>query len=97
MSIKIVVEKLDVQVKNGTNARGPWQIREQEVWAFFVDRQGVPHSHPSRAVVNLAENEQPYPPGDYTLSPTSFYSGNYAGIMFKPRLVPLKQTLKAAA
>jgi len=97
MSIRIVVETIDVQVKSGTNARGPWQIREQEVWAYFFNREGKPHAHPSRCVVNLADDQQPYPVGDYTLSPTSFFGGKYNSIMFSPRLIPARAPVSKAA
>lgn len=97
MSIRVAIENEQVEVKSGTNSRGPWQIREQECWAYLCNRDGTPQKHPSRIVVTLEDNQQPYPIGDYTVAPTSFYVGQYGSLMFRARLHPVKQAVRSAA
>lgn len=97
MSIKVAIEVVDVQVKTGTNSRGPWQIREQEAWAHLKNRDGTDQRHPTRIVLNLDEQQQPYPIGEYTIAGTSFYAGKYSSLMFSPRLVPLRPAVAKVA
>lgn len=97
MSIRVSIENEQVNVKSGTNSRGPWQIREQEAWAYLSNRDGSAHKHPSRIVISLEAEQAPYPVGDYTVSPTSFYVGQYGSLMFRARLQLLKQPVRAAA
>lgn len=91
MTIKIVVESLNVNERNGNNERGPWSIREQEMWAHLVDREGKAQPHPSRITIKLDKDQPAYAVGEYTLAPQSFYSGKFASLMFVPRLLPIKQ------
>lgn len=97
MSIKIVVEEVNVDTKTGVGAKGPWRIDEQEAFAYLADRKGKLHAHPTRISVRLEDGQAPYPIGEYTVAPASFYAGKYNSLMFSVRLVPMRAQVKAAA
>ncbi|CAL61687.1 putative Helix-destabilizing protein [Herminiimonas arsenicoxydans] len=94
MTIKIVVEEVNVDVKTGVGAKGPWRIEEQEVFAYLADRKCKLHAHPTRITVRLEDGQLPYPIGEYTISPNSFYAGKYNSLMFSARLVPMRAAVK---
>lgn len=95
MSIQLSIESEQVNVKSGNNARGPWQIREQEAWAYLVNRDGTAQKYPTRVMVQLEENQPPYAAGAYTIAPSSFYPGQFGSLMFKVRLVPVRAKVAA--
>lgn len=97
MSIKIKVESSSVNVKEGVGKRGAYRIREQEVWAIFHNKDGSPQPHPTRCVINLDDNQEPHPVGEYTLAPTSFFQGDFGAIRVSPKLVPLRPVAARAA
>ncbi|MBF8179804.1 helix-destabilizing protein [Herminiimonas contaminans] len=76
---------------------GSWRIDEQEAFAYLADRKGKLHAHPTRITVRLEDGQSPYPIGEYTVAPASFYAGKYNSLMFSVRLVPMRATVKAAA
>lgn len=86
MSIRILVKSSTVHTKAG-NAKGsgkPYSIREQ---AAALDT-GLDFPDPIRIALN--NDQPPYAPGVYTLSPDSFKAGAYGAIEVSryPRLVP---------
>jgi hypothetical protein len=73
--IRIEVVSAQVHEKKGTaNATGkPYCIREQDAYAYTVDRNGETEKHPQKIVIGLDRDEPGYQPGMYTLLPQSFY------------------------
>lgn len=84
LNVKFEVTSNNVEVKSGTNGRGPWQIREQEAFMFRGDDK-----YPEKVVVTLDDNAQPYQPGFYELDEKSLYAGKYNQLQIRPRLRPL--------
>lgn len=98
--LKIQVETLVVDAKNGTSAKTgkPYSIREQEAWAFTYDRDGKPHPHPQRIRLTLDDDQlQPYPIGTYQLDPASLYVDRFGQIAIRARLRPMVQAATKAA
>lgn len=83
-NVKFEITTTQVDVKSGTNARGPWQIREQVAHMFKNDDK-----YPEQVVVALDEGSQPYPVGFYELDEKSFYVGKYKQLQCRPRLRPI--------
>lgn len=100
MSLKIEVKTTEVHTKSGIAAKTgkPYSIREQEAWAYTTDRNGQPNPYPQRIRVTLDDEQTPYPVGLHTISPSSFYVGQFDQMMFRVRLQPLgaQQAAKAA-
>jgi len=90
MSIRIQVSSTDTRDTRYTSKRTGKPDKEQTVWAFLTDRSGNPDPHPTRINVLMAADDQPYPVGDYTLHPSSFYVGDYGKLTLTTRLAPIK-------
>lgn len=97
--IKIEIESSEVRVKSGVAAKTgkPYQIPEQKGYAYLLDRDGKPNRHPSPLIIALRDGQQPYPPGVYTLAPSSFYTDRFDNLALSPVLVPVAQQVKQAA
>ena len=79
--IKIEVKSAEVTTKSGIAAKTgkPYSIREQEAWAFLCSVTG-PQPYPSRTVLNLEDDQPPYPPGQYTIDASSIYVGDFGSL-----------------
>ena len=91
--LKIQVETMVVDAKNGTSAKTgkPYFIREQEAWMFGFDREGKPHPHTQRIRLTLDDDQQPYPVGTYQLDPASIYVDRFNQIAIRARLRSVAQ------
>lgn len=97
--LRVIVESAHVNEKSGTSARSgkPYRIREQEVYVYLVDSQGVEKKFPAAMRVSL-DDVAPYQPGEYMLSPDCLYVGDFGRLVvgritLKPRQT---QNIKAA-
>jgi hypothetical protein len=92
--LKIEIEKADVNVKSGVSARNQkqYQIREQNA---YVHIPGQKYPQPIKLV--LADDQQPYAPGSYTLAPESFFVGRFGDLQCRPRLAPVVARTQGAA
>jgi len=100
MSIKIEVKEAISKTKSGVSARTskPYTIREQEAWAYTVGRDGKPHPYPVRISITLNDDQtEPYPVGNYTISPASFYANRFNGLECGLILQPLAAAARQAA
>lgn len=97
--IKIEVSSTEVTHKTGTSSKTnkPFDIPEQEAWAFFHDREGRLNPHPTRVRLTLDKDQAPYPAGNYSLAPESLYADQWGQISIRARLRPIPQAVKAAA
>src|SRR5512135_1652997 len=79
MSIRIDVKSVNVVENSGTaKASGkPYTIRKQTAWAHVVDQDGKPYDYPSRIELQLEHDQAPFPVGQYTIAPASFFVGDY--------------------
>lgn len=97
--LKIQVEALMVEAKNGTSAKTgkPYSIREQEAWAYTFDRDGKPHPHPQRIRLTLDDDQKPYEVGTYQLDAASIYVDRFGQIAIRARLRSVQPALSKAA
>jgi hypothetical protein len=97
--IKIEITSAEVRIKTGTSVRTgkAYNIREQDGYAHTYDREGKPNRYPVRLSVSLEDDQPPYPPGVYTLSPESLYTNRYNQLEIKPVLRPVQQSVAKAA
>ncbi|MDE1715940.1 single-stranded DNA-binding protein [Chromobacterium amazonense] len=67
-----------------------FQIPEQTVWVYGVDKDGNQDRHPYRSQVSLEKGQKPYEPGDYTIHPFSCRFNNYgSAVQMNMRLIPI--------
>lgn len=73
--IKIEIASTDVGVKSGVAVKTgkPYSIREQQAFAYVLDRDGQPQKYPQAIRINLRDDQAPYAVGLYTVDPRSFY------------------------
>jgi hypothetical protein len=73
--IKIEISSASVDVKSGVSARTgkPYSIREQQGFAYIVDRDGNPQRYPEKIRINLRDDQPPYAVGNYAVDARSFY------------------------
>lgn len=96
MSIRIVVNSTEVRTIPFVYKRGPksgqsGSMHKQAAWAFCLTQDGKENPYPEKIEVDLREGQQPYPAGEYTLHPSSFWvGGQYGGLNCSPRLAPIK-------
>lgn len=88
--MKIEVQSTEVTTQAGLITKGPRQgqpysIRKQVVWVYLSSAP-----YPVRAVINLDDNAQPYPVGNYELSEQSFYVDKFGSLALgRLHLIPL--------
>lgn len=78
MSILIEVKSPVVTEINGTSKAGkPYHMRKQTAWAYTFDQHGKPQPFPERIEFNLNDQQEPFGAGRYTISPQSFFVGDF--------------------
>lgn len=76
--LKIEIKSTLITEVSGTSKAGkPYHIRKQSAWVHTFDQAGNPQPFPERVEFNLAEQQPAYPVGVYTLSPKSFFVGDF--------------------
>lgn len=85
--IRIEIESQAFKTKTGTSQKTgkPYTIREQSAFLF---RDG--EKYPERIALILDDSATPYPPGSYSLHPSSFSVNRYYQLQVRPILSPLK-------
>ena len=104
MSIQIEIKSTAINSKNVTAKQGQragqvMTITEQEAYAHTFDANGNKHAYPTRIVLNIdaQRGQQPYPPGIYMVSPSSFYANRFNQLeLGRLQLVPVNQGKPAA-
>lgn len=78
MSLLVEVKSAVATEISGVSKAGkPYNIRKQVAWAHTYDDQGKLNPYPERIEMNLANGQDPYPVGRYTLSDSCFYVGDF--------------------
>jgi hypothetical protein len=98
--MKVQIMNSEVKPVNGTSAKTgkPYAFRTQEGYAFTLDRKtGRPHPYPTKFEIMLDNDQEPYLPGDYTVSEASFYVDRFGKLNLSPRLEPVRTSNPAAA
>ncbi|OLU30707.1 hypothetical protein BVH03_09460 [Pseudomonas sp. PA15(2017)] len=83
-NLRIKITSTDVEVKSGTNARGPWEIREQEAYMFKSGDE-----FPEKIIIALGKEAPAYEPGMYELDEKSIYVGKFKQPQLSMRLRPV--------
>lgn len=102
-SLRIEVKSSLVQEISGISKAGkPYHMRKQAGWAYTYDAMGSINPFPERIEFNLADDQQPYAVGNYSLSPLSFYVGDFNQLsigraILEPVLVTAQAEQKKAA
>lgn len=94
-ALRVTVKSEFVERRTGEKNGKPWSMSTQFVWCYFVDQTGVADEFPSKIKLTLEKDAAPYRPGEYILSPSSFYRGDYDSLQSRPTLWPVS-SLKAA-
>jgi|SRR5665647_1466032 len=89
--LRIEVKSPLVQEISGTSKAGkPYHIRKQAAWAYTYDPMGALNPFPERIEFTLADGQDPHPVGNYTLSPQSFFVGDFHSLSIgRPILEPI--------
>jgi len=92
MTIRIEIKSTDLRDRQITAKSGKaYTFKEQTAWAHTCDQHGNQNPYPEKVTVTLPRGqEEPYPVGDYTLHPGSFYVGSFNSLEMSPRLAPVK-------
>lgn len=97
--LRVEITSVEVTTKSGVSQRSgkPYSIREQEVWVHTCDKEGRVRPHPERVLVTLDEGQAPYPPGSYSICPSSFLVDRFRMLDLRLRLRPANSATVAAA
>lgn len=83
--LKIEVKSVEVQTKEGTSKRGkPYSMRTQYAWAHLGK------AYPEEVRITLGDDQAPFAPGFYTLSPKCFHLNQWGEVAVDLRqMVPI--------
>lgn len=94
--IEVVSTSVDEKRGNAKASGKPYLIREQAAYAVLTDREGKPKKYPTEIKLSLGDDQAPYPPGDYMLSPACIYADEYGRLAIgRPVLVKLQKQAAA--
>lgn len=90
-ALRVEIKSNLVQEISGTSKAGkPYHMRKQAAWAYTFDQMGALNPFPERIEFSLADGQEPYQVGNYSLSPASFFVGDFHSLSIgRPVLVPL--------
>jgi hypothetical protein len=92
--IKIEVKSGEVMSKTTKTGR-PYRV--QQAWAHLVGKDGHPLAYPVEMEMSYWDAaDQPYPPGIYTLDPSSVYVGEFrrlslGNLKLRPLTIPAQK------
>lgn len=91
LPLRIEIKSPLVQEISGTSKAGkPYHMRKQAAWAYTYDAMGALNPYPERIEFSLNDNQEPFPIGNYTLSPASFFVGDFHSLSIgRPILEPI--------
>ncbi|UTH73588.1 G5P family DNA-binding protein [Chromobacterium sp. IIBBL 290-4] len=90
--IVVEVEKADVAERSGVGEKGPWKIRNQIVYGHLMDPETATlKRYPTEIKVRLQDDQRPYVPGYYMLSPTSIFADRYDAFAVDCDLVTVEE------
>ena len=85
--LKIEITENTFRTINGTSKRTgqPFSINKQDAYLWLPGQK-----YPTPFQINLEQNQPAYQPGEYQVSPDSFYVDRYGSLAVNPKLVPLQ-------
>lgn len=79
--MKIEIDSTTVDEFAGTSKNGkPFRIRKQTAYAHISGK------YPDKIEINLRDDQQAYPAGQYQLASESFFVGRYGDLQVRPVL-----------
>jgi len=97
--LRIEIKSNLVQEISGTSKAGkPYHMRKQAGWAYTYDSMGALNPFPERIEFSLADGQEPFQVGNYTLSPASFFVGDFHSLSIgRPILELIAAPMQKAA
>ena len=97
--LRIEIKSNLVQEISGTSKAGkPYHMRKQAGWAYTYDSMGALNPFPERIELSLADGQEPFQVGNYTLSPASFFVGDFHSLSIgRPILELIAAPMQKAA
>ncbi len=97
--LRIEIKSNLVQEISGTSKAGkPYHMRKQAGWAYTYDSMGALNPFPDRIEFSLDDGKEPFQVGNYTLSPASFFVGDFHTLSIgRPILEPIAVPMQKAA
>lgn len=112
--LKIEVKSTDINTRRGTKNGRDWEIRTQEAYAHIVNRNGSVAPYPEKILLTLDNGnsgrapQTPYSVGNYYLSESSIYVGDFSALRlgspvliseqeYKQQMTHILGSLKVAA
>lgn len=97
--LRIEIKSSLIQEISGTSKAGkPYHMRKQAGWAYTYDQMGALNPFPERIEFNLSDDQVPFVVGNYTLSPASFFVGDFHSLSIsRPILEPMVVVAQRAA
>lgn len=94
--IRIEIKSDEVISKQTKGGRA---FRVQSAWAHLVGKDGAPQPYPVEMELSYWDaTDRAYPPGNYTLDPSSIYVGEFRRLSFgNLKLRPLTASSQKAA
>lgn len=78
MALRIEVKSPLISEISGISKAGkPYNIKKQTAWAYTYDQQGALNPYPERIEIGLADGQEAYPVGIYTLSDKCIFVGDF--------------------
>lgn len=81
MCLKVVFEESDshARIRPFTSKKDgkTYEFTEQTCYVYGVDKDGIADRHPYKTKITLGKDQQPYPPGDYVVHPSSIRLTNF--------------------
>ncbi|MDD4979594.1 MAG: single-stranded DNA-binding protein [Gallionella sp.] len=76
--IRIEIKSPLINEISGVSKAGkPYNIKKQIGWAYLFDSTGTPEPFPSKIELGLADGQQPFAIGNYTISDKSYFVGDF--------------------
>lgn len=94
---KVEIKEVSVAERNATNRHGAsFAVNEQEAYVYLVGQNGKVNLYPSKMLIKLQRDQEPYPEGVYLMTPDSVYINRFGQLEIAPRLEWL-ESIKVAA
>lgn len=96
--IKIVVSSPEIVERKGVAkvSGKDYHLRIQTAHAFTVSPDGVMAEFPDKFEILLDKDQNPFPRGNYTLSPSAVFVSREGRMEIRPRLIPAPAGKSAA-
>lgn len=88
--LRVSIKSTELAEKSGVKAGREWKIREQTGW---IDLES---GERRKLAISIKDGAQPWPVGDYSVSPLSFYVDNFGALSLGRLVLEKIAAVKAA-